>query len=253
MTLRARAAAALGGLRSARAGYGRGAPTEREMDRLTLAAQRDVEDSHNMRRLLAFTLQADSNCIDIGANHGAVLAEICRVSPAGRHVAFEPLPHLCSALREAFPNVDIHQAALSNRAGEADFAYVHGPSDGWSGLLFRPPPSGSQADVEHIDVRLEVLDPDYVPALVKIDVEGAEQQVIEGAVSTVRRHRPVVIFEHGLGSANVYGTHPADIYRLLCDEARLRIFDLDGGGPYTLSEFERTYDACERVNFVARA
>jgi hypothetical protein len=146
--------------------------------------------------------------------------------------------------------------ALSNHCGQADFAYVHGASEGWSGLLFRPLPTGEDAEVEHIDVRLEVLDdvldPDYRPAVIKIDVEGAEQQVLEGALGTLRRHKPIVIFEHGLGSANAYGTHPADVYGLLCNVAGLRIFDLDGSGPYALDEFERTYHAGERVNFVAR-
>lgn len=148
-----------------------------------------------------------------------------------------------------------HEAALSNRAGEAEFSYVHGSAEGWSGLRFRPLPTGEDAHVEQIQVRLEVLDeildPDYRPALIKIDVEGAEQQVIEGALETLRRHRPIVIFEHGIGSANVYGTSPPDIYALLCGECSLRIFDLDGSGPYSLEDFERTYHSLERVNFVA--
>jgi FkbM family methyltransferase len=220
------------------------------------AARRDVEDFENMRRLLAFSLAPDANCIDVGAHRGAVLAEMQRVAPHGRHIAFEPLPHLCQPLRTMFPAVEVHEAALSNHAGTADFAYVHGVSEGWSGLLFRPLPPGAEAEVEQITVRLEVLDeildPDYPPAVIKIDVEGAEQQVFEGALGTLRRHRPIVIFEHGTGSAETYGTSPADIHALLGEEAGLRIFDLDGSGPYTLEEFERVFYAGERVNFVAR-
>lgn len=221
------------------------------------ASRRDVADFENMRRLVAFSLAPDANCIDVGAHRGAVLAEMQRVAPSGRHIAFEPLPHLCEPLRAMFPAVEIHEAALSNQPGTADFAYVHGVSEGWSGLLFRPLPTGETAEVEQIKVRLEVLDevldPEYRPALIKIDVEGAEQQVFEGALGTLRRHRPIVIFEHGSGSAETYGTSPADIYTLLRDEADLRIFDLDGSGPYTLQEFQRVFYAGERVNFVARS
>ena len=65
-------------------------------------------------------------------------------------------------------------------------------------------------------------------------------------------HRPIVIFEHGSGSAEAYGTLPADIHRLLTEEAEMRIFDLDGEGPYTQAELERVFFAAERVNFVAR-
>ncbi len=222
-----------------------------------MAADRDVSDSGHMRRLLAFLLGPDANCIDVGANRGAVLAEMRRVAPRGRHIAFEPLPHLCQVLRSLFPGADVHQAALYDEPGEADFSYVHGIAEGWSGLRFRPVPMQKQPAVEQIKVRLEVLDevldPDYRPAVIKIDVEGAELQVLRGALSTLRRHQPVVIFEHGAGSADAYGTSPGDVYELLRDEAGFRIFDLDGNGPYELAEFERTFHTGERVNFVTHA
>ncbi len=108
-----------------------------------------------------------------------------------------------------------------------------------------------------IPVRLEALDdalpPGYMPALIKIDVEGGEEAVLRGALRTLREHRPIVVFEHGLGSANAYGTEPSDVFGLLTDGAGLRIFDLDGGGPYRLEDFERAYFASERVNWVAHA
>jgi hypothetical protein len=71
-------------------------------------------------------------------------------------------------------------------------------------------------------------------------------------MGTLIEHRPVVIFEHGLGSAEHFGTTPDIIHRLLMEEASLRIFDLDGNGPYSPEEFERTFFAAERVNFVAK-
>lgn len=217
--------------------------------------ERDVSDSGHMRRLLAFLLTPEANCIDVGANHGAVLAEMRRVAPRGHHIAFEPLPHLCQLLRTQYPDVEIHQAALYNEPGEAEFSYFHGQADGWSGLQFRPLPGGQETTVEQIKVRLEVLDQvlaaDYRPAVIKIDVEGAELQVLQGAVQTLGRHRPVVIFEHGMGSANAYGTSPQDVFALLSDDVGYRVFDLDGNGPYTREEFEHVFSAAERVNFVA--
>jgi len=254
---RTRAAAAISALRGHdRRGAGTEAIQAPPSDGVEAAVRRDIADFANMRRLLAFSLTPDANCIDVGAHRGAVLAEMQRVAPIGRHIAFEPLPHLCEPLRTMFPAVEIHESALSNRSGTADFAYVHGVSEGWSGLLFRPLPTGEDAKVEQITVRLEVLDeivdPDYAPAVIKIDVEGAEQQVLEGALATLRRHRPIVIFEHGSGSAETYGTSPEDIYALLNGEAGLRVFDLDGTGPYTLEALQRVFYAGERVNFVAR-
>jgi hypothetical protein len=110
-------------------------------------------------------------------------------------------------------------------------------------------------DISEIEVSVEDLDsaisPDYVPDLIKIDVEGAEEQVISGALRTITRYKPLVVFEHGLGAADHYGTRPADIYGLLCDRAGLRVFDLDGNGPYDLSTFEAEFQRNQRWNFVA--
>ncbi len=159
-----------------------------------------------------------------------------RVAPAGHHIAFEPLPHLAEDLRSTFPQVTVHQSALFNVAGGAEFTHVRGVSDGLSGLRSRPPAPGDDAISEVIDVQVqvldEILDPDYVPSLIKIDVEGAELQMIQGAIQTLRQYRPIVIFEHGSGAAELYGTTPSDVYRLLADDIGLRIFDLDGRGPY---------------------
>ncbi len=207
-----------------------------------------------MRRLLAFALWPDAGCVDVGAHRGAVLGDIVRIAPQGRHIAFEPIPELAELLRHQFPGVEVHQAALSSAAGESEFAHVRGSAEGWSGLRLRPLPTGEQADVENIVVPLEVLDEiladDYRPAVIKIDVEGAEEQVLRGALETLQRHRPVVIFEHGQGSADFFGTRPATIFELLRDDAGYRIFDLDGNGPYSLMQFEQTFYTGSRVNFV---
>jgi FkbM family methyltransferase len=217
---------------------------------------RDQRDNENMKRLVAFVLRADDSCIDVGANAGGLLSAIVRAAPRGRHVAFEPIPHLAAELRERYPEVEVREAAASNRFGISSFAHVHA-AEGWSGLRFRPLPGGIEPQVEQISVTLEpideVVDPNFAPALVKIDVEGAEQQVIEGAMRTLRTHKPVVIFEHGAGSANVYGTTPDDVWRLLVEEAGLRIFDLDGHGPYSLGDLQHNYYAAIRVNFIAHA
>jgi methyltransferase FkbM-like protein len=105
-------------------------------------------------------------------------------------------------------------AALSNSDGESSFAYVRKlPAS--SGLLRR----------ERLDDHLPI---GYIPALIKLDLEGAERLLIEGAIEILTTHRPIVIFEHGKGGAEYYGTTSAAIFQLLCDAAGLRLFDLDG-------------------------
>jgi FkbM family methyltransferase len=214
-------------------------------------AKRAYQDEVNLRLLLAFTLSHDSNCIDVGSYEGRFLSDIVRVAPHGQHIAYEPLPHLAGVLAQAFPGVEVRNAALSDVEGQSEFMYARNlPS--YSGLRRRAYPRA--ADIEVLSVRTERLDDHlpvgYVPSLIKIDVEGAEQLVIEGAMETLKRHRPIVVFEHGKGGSDYYGTSPRDVFSLL-NTAGLRIFDMDGNGPYTLLQFEETYKRNDRWNFVA--
>lgn len=147
----------------------------------------------------------------------------------------------------------MREAALSDRAGDREFVHVL-DDPGWSGFRERPTPGGGS--VERLRVRCERLDDVLAdglrPAFVKLDVEGAEEEVLRGALETLRRHRPVIAFEHGLGSADRYGTTPEVLHDLLIAELGYEIFGLDGDGPYTRERFAEIFAAAERVNFLAR-
>jgi FkbM family methyltransferase len=205
--------------------------------------RRELRDDHAARVILASVLRTDSNAIDIGANEGTVLASIVRLAPNGRHIAFEPIPELCERLVARFPGVDIRCAAASDAPGRTEFSHVVG-APAYSGLRQRDGLPADAGEVRRISVLVERLDDvvevGYVPALLKIDVEGAELGVLRGAAETLERHRPFVLFEHGAGGADLYGTRPTDVFDLL-KAAGLRIFDLDGEGPYSRSRFEETF------------
>jgi FkbM family methyltransferase len=212
----------------------------------------DIRDGERLVGLLEALLAPDSDCLDVGAHEGAVLREMVRVAPGGRHVAWEPLPAFARRLRSRFPTVEVRQAALSDSAGDRAFTHVLG-DPGWSGFRARPTPRGGP--LEAITVRCERLDdalPGGVsPELIKIDVEGAEEQVLSGAMETLRRHRPVVVFEHGVGSADHYGTTPNRIHGLFTGSLGYEIHGLDWDGPYTAERFAEIFARGERVNFVA--
>jgi FkbM family methyltransferase len=210
------------------------------------------KDDEHMRLLVGFGLAADANCIDVGAHQGAFLRECVRVAPAGRHIAYEPIPELAEGLGRDFSGVDVRRAALGAEAGEHQFFHVRSlPSH--SGLRERDYP-GPQ-EVEPITVAVERLDdalPEgYVPALIKIDVEGGERDVVAGGLETIRTHRPTIVFEHGRGAAEHYDAGPGELHSLLCEQAGLRIFDLDANGPYDRAAFERMFENGPYFNFVA--
>jgi FkbM family methyltransferase len=207
------------------------------------SARRMLRDEHAMRVVFATALRRDSNAIDVGANQGDTLDMILAVAPGGRHIAYEPIPGLAEQLTARYPGVDVRNAACSEEAGSAEFTHVvNAPA--MSGLRQREDLPAHAEEVERITVRLDKLDdalPDgYVPSLVKIDVEGAELLVMRGAAETLARHRPFVVFEHGIGGADLYGSKPGEVWDLL-DGAGLRIFDLEGAGPYTRDGFEAVF------------
>lgn len=211
-------------------------------------------DDKKLRLLLRSTLTHTSNCIDIGAYRGRVLAEMVRIAPNGQHIAYEPSPRAYKRLITRFPSVDVRCAAVSNAVGETTFTYVKG-QPGRSGLQERSLSRGH--GVDHIVVRQSMLDRDlpsgYIPTLIKIDVEGAERQVFEGAIETICRYKPIIVFEHGKGGAPHFGTQPRHIYELLHDWAGYDIYDMDGRGPYSLAQLEESFELDEQWDYVARA
>ena len=172
-------------------------------------------------------LKTDSTSINVGCHEGLVLQGMLTLSPKGRFYAFEPVPRLFEELKTRFPSAQItfSDLALSNESGVASFNYVvSNPS--YSGLRKRSYDRPDETDCT-ISVRTDRLD-NVIPQgdhidLIKIDVEGAELQVLQGAVATIKRCKPIIIFEHGLGAADSYGTRPGQIYDLLCGDCGLRI------------------------------
>jgi FkbM family methyltransferase len=208
-------------------------------DRSTTVEDRNQMDDRHLVQLLASGVPRDANCLDVGANEGFFLREFRRVAPDGRHIAYEPVPHLATKLAQQYPEMDIRQRALSNVDGTSTFLHVVDPQmEAYSGLA----EGWAQRDVptESITVTTERLDdhvPDgWLPHFVKIDVEGAERLVLEGALRTFSVAKPIIAFEHGWhGAEDRERSEP--VYRLICEDLGLRLFDMEGNGPLGLSDF----------------
>jgi FkbM family methyltransferase len=233
---------------------------EREDQRLAEEAREQVFD-HRMRLdntnlglLLAFGLRSTSNCLDVGANRGLFLRDCVRVAPEGHHLAYEPIPALHDQLVQEFPGVDIRQRALSDADGATSFVHVLDEIyDGYSG--FKEVPYPVEVRTEQITVETERLDdhlPDgWLPDFVKIDVEGAEGLVLAGGIDTLRKARPVVAVEHGWGGGKPFGWSDEQFYEVICNDIGLRLFDMDGGGPFDLTQFLDQLHTGEHWNWIA--
>ncbi len=178
--------------------------------------ERNARYDLETEQVLACVLRPDSVAVDVGAHRGSVLATMVRLAPQARHWAFEPLPAYAAHLRATFPTVHVHAVALAAEAGTATFQHVV-TNPAYSGLRVRSYPQAERLEPLTVPTaRLDDVLPPHTPVrAIKIDVEGGELGVLRGAVWTLTRRRPVVIFEHGRGAADHYGTRPEAIYDLL--------------------------------------
>lgn len=222
---------------------------------LWLTGNRDFLYNEQTEQIISRVLNRDSNAVDVGAHKGEILKTIVKVAPSGRHFAFEPVPALCEELKRLFPQVEVHQTALCDHSGEERFVHVLS-NPGYSGLKQRQ--YRYVEAVQEISVKTARLD-DILPeatqiSLIKIDVEGAELQVLRGAEGVLRRNHPVVIFEHEPGGALSYGTQPSQVCDFL-DQCGLRVYLmcdwLQGRSPITKEELRRQFFAGKNYCFVA--
>lgn len=142
----------------------------------------------------------DTVC-DIGANKGSYTYWLSRWTPRGRVVAFEPQARLASYLTAArdglgLRNVTIEASAVHAQTGTTTL-YVPGsgesPGASLSPQVARLEPCRA---VEVPVIRLDdyLRDDDRVGVL-KVDVEGAERGVFDGAERTLADHSPLLVFE----------------------------------------------------------
>jgi FkbM family methyltransferase len=186
--------------------------------------------------------------IDVGAHagrHTAIFYDL--VGPDGLILAFEPLPHLATALRgRGFDcRVRIHQCALSDFSGHSSFTHMRG-TPGESGLRERTSNYPQQADPIQIDVQVRQLDEFLaeIPNLcfIKLDIEGGEVACLRGATKTLARFRPFISVEYGKPSYSVYGLTARSLYDV-AQSLDYQIADLFGAICPSLPAWE---SACDR-------
>jgi FkbM family methyltransferase len=164
------------------------------------SARKNSRDDEALRSLIR-SLPADAHCVDVGANMGHILGAMVESCPDGRHVAFEPVPQLAQDLRRRFPRVDVRGQGVADTPGRTSFTMVPGkPSrSGISATLDLT----VDAAVEEIEIEVTTLDDalpaDYRPALIKVDVEGGELEVLLGARRVLGEYQPLLAVEHQYG------------------------------------------------------
>jgi len=177
---------------------------------------------------LARALPEGGLFLDVGGNIGVYSAALWCLRGNLRGVAFEPIPTTQVLLQSTFElngvPFDIERAAVSDREGSLTLSsYEHGLNNIWI----------KNDDGRHPTTTVRTIalddwcgvDPNRVPSAIKIDVEGHELAVLQGARRMLRAHRPAMVMECHAGSWDELGVSRAELeaevhaigYKRLCD------------------------------------
>jgi FkbM family methyltransferase len=163
-------------------------------------AEETVQDA------LAEHLRPGDVFYDLGANVGFLSLIGARlVGEGGQVVAFEPVPTTAALLRRnaslnGFDHVDVVEAAVGARAGRARLVLEEASQMAHLSTVPGMAEAGttSEIDVEVLTLDAHLDDGASPPDVIKIDVEGAEIDALQGMARTISAHHPTIICEiHG--------------------------------------------------------
>ena len=141
--------------------------------------------------------------IEVGANigtHTLIFSNL--VGNKGKVIAFEPqrivFQTLCANVSlNSKTNVYAFQNAVSNQNGYLHIPFIdYGKTDNFGGISLENINDGEKVEKVKLDNFLtEYFDLDSIK-LIKIDVEGMEKDVLEGAKETIKKFSPILYLEN---------------------------------------------------------
>lgn len=155
--------------------------------------------------------------VDVGANIGTlVLTASNTVSNSGEVVGIEAHPETFKNLEaniklNKFTNIKLIRSAVGNHKGSLFFSNIN--SDDQNKVLLEQK-SGIEIEVNSLD---ELLSEYSNISLLKIDVEGYEKYVLEGALETLKKTK-IILFESWEEHFANYGYDTGHIIQILNDQ-----------------------------------
>lgn len=150
------------------------------------------------RRIVALAKQGGL-LVDVGANYGYFSCLWAASNPENRVIAFEASPRNVAPLRENIAKnhfeaqVDIYDVALGREVGNLPFNVMSEEQTGWGGLCLNDEMNTINVPVITLDQFLAQTTCQTIEVL-KIDTEGADTWVLEGAYQLLREKKIKHIF-----------------------------------------------------------
>jgi FkbM family methyltransferase len=144
----------------------------------------------------AFDKVDPTTCLDIGANTGQFATEWRKIFPTCKITSIEPNPYCEKGLKKL--GVEYFQYGISDKIGELELILPKAKSNSKGASFYKEINFNSLSDEEILKIKvpvttLDTLFPDNVFDVIKIDVQGAELDVINGGTSTLLKSSYVII------------------------------------------------------------
>lgn len=191
----------------------------------------EPKETSAIRRLL----RPGDFALDVGGNYGWFsLAMASSVGPDGLVWAFEPVRTFASQLRSnielnELDNVQVFDLAIGASHGEVGINVFEGLPHGHASAatLGRSDFVTSQVPLRTLDELVD-LHPDRAPALIKVDVEGFELQVLEGSQALLKGSDPPIwVLEVNEETSAALGYQPSRLISVLTSHASYKIYTLN--------------------------
>jgi FkbM family methyltransferase len=154
-------------------------------------------------------MKPDAWFFDVGANLGLMSLPVLHFLPHSQVASFEPSPNAWPFLQRTHQQAAGHQGrwtiigkALATTPGQADFFTAGGENSAFDGLKN----TGREGERKPVKVEVSTLDIEWTAlgkppvSVIKIDVEGGELAVLQGAAECLAACRPVVFCEWNAGN-----------------------------------------------------
>jgi FkbM family methyltransferase len=144
----------------------------------------------------AFSSFVPATCLDVGANTGQFVTEWRKIFPNCEVTSIEPNPHCEKGLRKL--GVNYLQCAVSDKIGELELIVPKFKLNSKGGSFYKEINFNSVSDDQILKITVPVTTLDTLFStkkfdVIKIDVQGAELDVINGGVTTLINFSSIII------------------------------------------------------------
>ncbi len=182
------------------------------------ALHKKTYEKENIETILNL-LSDNSFYFDVGANIGLMAIPILKSIASCTVISFEPSPNSASYLKQTLKasifkdRWFVVEEAVGSEVGNLEFCFSSKNLGAYDGFIH----TGRMPLKNKITVPVTTVDSQWkkqgkpTVSVIKIDVEGAEMEVLKGAIECLEQEHPSILVEWNMKNLQAYGCSPDEL------------------------------------------